>query len=201
MNAQKVSTWNICRQLRETKVENKTQSWEKKSKCSHIHCNRGLLLSRNIPFLLWTVSHSTRIHLRHEDLQASLTLPIKCIVMFVMFLPLHVTYPIQSGCTTRSISSARQRSGPAESADTSPPPATRSNWPGCWTGRKPRLTCTLSREDTTMVWTTGGAAGSSASLSKTRTILKKLASTIRAHTGHNNVRLVALNACGQQTLN
>lgn len=85
---------------------------------------------------------------------------------FVVFLPLHVTHPIQSGCTTRSISSARRRSGPAVSAGTSPPPATRSNWPGCWTGRKPRLTCTLSREDTTIVQTTGWATGSSAPRNK-----------------------------------
>lgn len=59
------------------------------------------------------------------------------------------THPTQSGCTTRSISAERRRSGPAGSADTCPPPAARSNWPGCWTGRKPRLTCTPSREDTT----------------------------------------------------
>lgn len=51
-----------------------------------------------------------------------------------------LTHPIQSKCTTRSISSARQKWGPAGSADTCPPPVTRSNWPRCWTGRKPQLT-------------------------------------------------------------
>lgn len=66
-----------------------------------------------------------------------------------LFSQPYSTYPIQSECTTRSISSERRRSGPAGSADTCPPPATRSNWPGCWTGRKPRPTCTLPGEDTT----------------------------------------------------
>lgn len=54
------------------------------------------------------------------------------------------TYPIQSKCTTRSISFEIQMSGPGGSADTCPPLATRSNLQGCWTGRKPRPTCMLS---------------------------------------------------------
>lgn len=53
-------------------------------------------------------------------------------------------HPIQSGCTTRSTSSGTRRSRRAGSAGTCPPPATRNNLPGCWTGRKPRLTYRLS---------------------------------------------------------
>lgn len=77
------------------------------------------------------------------------------------------THPIQLGCTTRSTSSERQMSGPAGSAGTCPPPATRSNWPGCWTERRPWLTCRTSVVDTikamsrhsnntVFVWMVGG---------------------------------------------
>lgn len=61
------------------------------------------------------------------------------------------THPIQLGCTTRSTSSERQMSGPARSAGTCPPPVTRSNWPRCWTGRRPWLTCRTSVVDTIKV--------------------------------------------------
>lgn len=57
-------------------------------------------------------------------------------------------HPIQSKCTTRSTSSGTRMSRRAESAGTCPPPATRNNLPGCWTGRKPRLTYRLSAGDT-----------------------------------------------------
>lgn len=57
-------------------------------------------------------------------------------------------HPIQSKCTTRSTSSGTRTSRRAESAGTCPPPATRNNLPGCWTGRKPRLTYRLSAGDT-----------------------------------------------------
>lgn len=49
------------------------------------------------------------------------------------------THPSQWLCTTRSISSGRQRWEQAASAGTCPLPAARSSWPGCWTGRRPQL--------------------------------------------------------------
>lgn len=51
---------------------------------------------------------------------------------------IRIAHPSRWVCTTRSISSGRQRWERVASAGTCPPPAARNSWPGYWTGKRSR---------------------------------------------------------------
>ena len=97
---------------------------------------------------LYATTFTVATSRRHFCCLFSFNLSTICICVSEHHPTVIPTHPSQSGCTTRSTSSERRRSGPAGSADTCPPPAARSNLPECWTGRTPQLTCMPSGGDT-----------------------------------------------------